>query len=187
MTESQDYQQLSDDWRHRDQLTWQLPSVLVAISGALIAAVFQITTLETAGVRFYLLWGGLIFASLLTIALGQNLYFQTVAEDLMDSLRGGEQIVGGSIPRRRVNGPTFGTLFWRGFVKAGSTGLFLLSSGLTGFLGFLISNLQFQSGCEYFWWIGTGLFVVVLTTLINRWTFARVKQPFRPTKTGNNN
>lgn len=33
----------------------------------------------------------------------------------------------------------------RGFLKTGSTGLFFLSVGLTGFFAFLINDLQFQS------------------------------------------
>lgn len=63
MKDNHDYEQLSDDWRHRDQLTWQLPSVLVAVSGALITVVFQFEKLTE--VRYYLLWGGLLFAGLL--------------------------------------------------------------------------------------------------------------------------
>ncbi len=72
-TPNQKYEQLSEDWRHRDQLTWQLPSVLVAVSGALITTVFQFED-SLGDIRFVLLWAGVIFAALLTTALGQNLY-----------------------------------------------------------------------------------------------------------------
>ena len=105
MTNNHDYQQLSDDWRHRDQLTWQLPSVLVVITGALSTIVYPPNNFAYVG--NYLLWGGLFFAGLLTIALGQNLYFQTVAEDLMDAMGSGEAVRGGSIPRRMEPGPSF--------------------------------------------------------------------------------
>ena len=180
MTNNHDYQQLSDDWRHRDQLTWQLPSVLVAITGALIAIVHEFKNLDD--VENYLLWGGLFFAGLLTIALGQNLYFQTVAEDLMDAIRSGEAVRGSSIPRRRERGPSFGAFLKRGLVKAGSTGLFLLSAGLTGFLGFVISDLQFQSNTKFIWWVGTGIIVVGLTILTNLIVYAGHKQGSNPAK-----
>ena len=187
MIDNDDYKQLSDDWRHRDQLTWQLPSVLVAVSGALIAAIFNFDKFP-AGMKDYLLWGGLLFAGLLTIALGQNIYFQTVAEDLMDAIKNDERVRGSSIPRRRENGPSFGEIMGRCcFVKAGSTGLFLLSATFTGFLGFLISNGQFHSETKFEWWIGTGIIVVGLTILLNLKTYRCEKQLPDPPKKAKDN
>ncbi len=181
MNDNHDYEQLSDDWRHRDQLTWQLPSVLVVIIGALITIVHEFKNLDD--VENYLLWGGLFFAGLLTIALGQNLYFQTVAEDLMDAIGSGESVRGSSIPRRMESGPSFVAFILRGLIlKAGSTGLFVLSASLTGFLGFLISELQFQSETKFIWWVGTGIIVVGLTILINLIIYACHKQGPNPPK-----
>ena len=174
MTDNLDYKQLSDDWRHRDQLTWQLPSVLVVISVALITMVFQFE--ELAHLQVYFLWGGLLFAGLLSITLWRNLYFQAVAEDLMDAIKNGERVRGDRIPKRRANGLSFGAFMIRGFLKTGSTGLFLLSVGLTGFLGFLISDLQFQSEIKFSWWVGIGIIVLVLTVLINLIIYACHKQ-----------
>jgi len=181
MKDNHDYEQLSADWRHRDQLTWQLPSVLVAVSGALITIVYQFNN-NFAHVGNYLLWGGLLFAGLLTIALGQNLYFQTVAEDLMEAIRSGKAVRGSSIPRRRKPGPSFGAFLMKGLVKVGSTGLFLLSAGLTGFLGFVISDSQFNSDTKFLWWVWTGIIVVVLTILINSIIYACIWQGSNPAK-----
>jgi hypothetical protein len=130
----------------------------------------------------YLLWGGLLFAGLLTIALGQNIYFQIVAEDLMDAIRSGEAVRGSSIPRRREPVPSFGAFLKRGLVKAGSTGLFLLSAGLAGFLGFVISDFQFQSDTKFCWWVGTGIIVVGLTILTNLIVYEGHKQGSNPPK-----
>jgi len=168
------YEQLSSDWRHRDQLTWQLPSVLIATSVALVTIVYQESALDV--VRFYLLWGGVIFTGLITMALGQNLYFQAVSEDLMAALRSGAVFTGSSIPRRRDPGPSFVKFTLKHLVKAGSTGLFLLSANLTGFLGFVISDLQFQSDTKYKWWVGVGIVVIFLTVLINLLIYTCHKQ-----------
>ncbi len=176
----EDYEQLSDDWRHRDELTWQLPSVLVAISGGLITIVFGFDKLDH--LQVYLLWGGLIFAGLLTIALGQNIYFQTTAEDLMDAINDGMQVRGSSIPIRRTTGPSFGALMVRGVSKTGSTGLFLLSVSLSGFFGSLINDPNFQSETKFLWWVGTGIIVLGLTILTNFINYARHKQGSNPPK-----
>ncbi len=180
MKDNHDYEQLSNDWRHRDGLTWQLPSVLVAISGALITIVYQFNNLAHVG--NYLLWGGLFFAGLLTIALGQNLYFQTVAEDLMDAIKAGKQVRGSSIPMRRTTGPSFGQLMKRVFLKTGSISLFLLSVSLTGFLVFVISDFQFQSDTKFCWWVGTGIIVVGLTIFTNLIVYEGYKQGSNPPK-----
>ena len=37
-----EYSQISQDWRHRDNLTWQIPSIIVVIGGALITAAFAL-------------------------------------------------------------------------------------------------------------------------------------------------
>ncbi len=174
-TPNQKYEQLSEDWRHRDQLTWQLPSVLVAVSGALITTVFQFED-SLGDIRFVLLWAGVIFAALLTTALGQNLYYQTVTEDLIQATEHGAQVRASRIPERRVGGTGFGNMLMRAFLKTGSTGLFLLSAGLTGFIGYLISDLQFQNQTNLKWGIGIGIFMVGFTILINLIVYACHKQ-----------
>ena len=69
-----------------------------------------------------------------------------------------------------------------GFVKAGSTGLFLLSVGLSGFFGSLINDPKFQSETKFCWWVGTGIFVLVLTILTNFINDARHEQGSNPPK-----
>lgn len=73
-----EYNQISEDWRHRDKLTWQLPSVIVVIGSASMAAAFTLNIdLQYLYVirPILLLFGG--FLSLcLTFALKENLWYQ---------------------------------------------------------------------------------------------------------------
>ena len=75
---TEEYNQISEDWRHRDKLTWQLPSVVVVIGSALTAAAFTLNIdLQYLYVirPILLLFGG--FLSLcLTFALKENLWYQ---------------------------------------------------------------------------------------------------------------
>ena len=45
-----EYEQLSQDWRHRDILTWQLPSVLVIGTGILVGEAFLDSARQPFGV-----------------------------------------------------------------------------------------------------------------------------------------
>ncbi len=72
------YVQISEDWRHRDNLTWQLPSIIVIIGGALITAAFglNIDPQYLYLVRATLLGFGALLSFCLTFALTQNLWYQ---------------------------------------------------------------------------------------------------------------
>ncbi len=39
---SDEYTEISADWRHRDNLTWQIPSLLSAIAGGLVVAAYAL-------------------------------------------------------------------------------------------------------------------------------------------------
>jgi len=73
-----EYQQISEDWRHRDNLTWQIPSIIVVIGGALITAAFALNTdpKYLCIVRPILLGFGALLSLCLTFALAQNLWYQ---------------------------------------------------------------------------------------------------------------
>ena len=38
-----EYEQLSQDWRHRDLLTWRFPSFLILVEGILVAQAFRLS------------------------------------------------------------------------------------------------------------------------------------------------
>ena len=168
------YDQLAADWRHRDQLTWQLPSVLIAVSGALISAVYGVEKLPP-DVKTLLLVAGSIFTGLLTIALGQNLYYQTVGEVLMDKIADGSEVKVSCLPKRKGDEPTFLQLFGKVILKGGSTTMFLLGALLTGFLGSLSGHLDGK--IDFASVFGIASLLVFITTLANFIVFRIHNQP----------
>jgi uncharacterized membrane protein YfcA len=168
------YDQLAADWRHRDQLTWQLPSVLIAVSGALISAVYGVDNLPP-DVKTFLLAAGSVFTALLTIALGQNLYYQTVGEVLMDKIADGSEVKVSCLPKRKGNEPTFLQLCGKVILKSGSTTMFLLGALLTGCLGSLIGHLDRE--IDFSWVFGIVILLIFITTLANWIVFKIHNQP----------
>jgi hypothetical protein len=84
--EEVEYEQISEDWRHRDNLTWQIPSVIVVIGGALIAAAFTLNIKPF--IRPVLLGFAILLSLCLTIALGQNLVLQKLNGKQLEELSG---------------------------------------------------------------------------------------------------
>lgn len=74
----EEYNQISEDWRHRDKLTWQLPSVIVVIGSALTVAAFklEIDCQYLYVIRPILLLFGGFLSFCLTFALKENLWYQ---------------------------------------------------------------------------------------------------------------
>ena len=70
-----EYEQLSQDWRHRDVLTWRFPSFLILVEGILVAQAFRLST-EHPWIQSVLLSLGAGLAICLTRALSQNLQLQ---------------------------------------------------------------------------------------------------------------
>lgn len=163
------YTQISEDWRNRDNLTWQIPSVLVVIGGILIVSIYGKSEI-CSPVRDLLLWIGAIFSGILTITLGQNLYFQTVGEDLMDQISQGQAVKADRIPRRMRNGPGFWQIVLNTWLKAGSSLLFMQCVFVTGIFAFLLS------GFKCVWGIVGGVLVVLMTLGINYLIFRRCVQ-----------
>lgn len=106
MSFSNETEELLEFWRHRDRLTWQLPSVLVAIAGALTYGAFHVYSLnisDTMKVAVNITaFGYAWFFSLCTIVmLAQNLYYQSLHEERLSVIRTRWQI---PVPKRRTNG-----------------------------------------------------------------------------------
>ena len=86
MNDDIEYQELSADWRHRDSLTWQMPAVIVAVTGLLVSKGFElIDKIDPVIVRAIFMFTT-AFAVCLTIALWQNLCIQGKDSCKMKSL-----------------------------------------------------------------------------------------------------
>ena len=87
-----EYNQISADWRHRDNLTWQIPSVIVVVGGALVTAAFglEIDHEWLCTIRIILLAFGASFSFTLSIALIQNLWYQVGSESALEKLLSGK-------------------------------------------------------------------------------------------------
>ena len=73
------YKQLSEDWRMRDRMTWQMPSYLVVIGGILLISLYSSQLGITGDVKCIILWVGLSFVWLIQIFLIRNIYLQAIA------------------------------------------------------------------------------------------------------------
>lgn len=73
-----EYEQISQDWRHRDVLTWQIPAVLVVVGGFLVAQAFDMSPTAPSWIKNGLLLFAAALAVCLTAALGQNLILQEI-------------------------------------------------------------------------------------------------------------
>ena len=104
--EKGEYAQISDDWRHRDNLTWQIPSVIVVIAGATLVAAFKLDIdpqYLLYAVRAGLLFLALSLSSCLTYALNQNIWYQVGSSLALESIIAQRNIPG---KLRRALDPT---------------------------------------------------------------------------------
>lgn len=133
-----EYEEISNDWRHRDNLTWQIPSLLSAIAGGLVAAAYTVnlSAEHQHGIRLMLLGFAAGLSICLTFALGQNLLYQLGSGRALELLREGKGIPKGTSPRGlwpKDVGLSFKEVLKRLFSRLlGSTMLFILCFGITG-------------------------------------------------------
>ena len=111
------YEQASENWRHRDQLTWQMPAILVVVGGLLVAEAFKIPDDAPSWIRSALLLFAFGLSTSLTLALSQNLFLQ--GKD-----------------RKRIEAIDKDTEKF-GFLKLGSFALLILSIAISIFLSWL--------------------------------------------------
>jgi hypothetical protein len=88
-----EYSEISTDWRHRDNLTWQLPSIMITIGGGLVAAAFllEIDPQYLILIRSILLFFDFSLSACLTYALGQNILYQVGSSKALEWIIEGEE------------------------------------------------------------------------------------------------
>ena len=93
MSLEREYSEISTDWRHRDDLTWQIPSILITIGGGLVAAAFllEIDPQYLILVRSILLLFDALLSACLTHALGQNILYQVGSSKALEWIIEGKE------------------------------------------------------------------------------------------------
>jgi len=151
-----EYSEISTDWRHRDNLTWQIPSILITIGGGLVAAAFllEIDPQYLILVRSTLLLFDASLSSCLTHALGQNIFYQVGSSKALEFIEAKEGKENKEkvlrVKCRRIINPKddldLSGKDIRRFLKhelRGSTILFILCIIITGSLFFLFFYVLF--------------------------------------------
>ena len=104
-----EYEQASEDWRHRDSLTWQLPAVLVAVSTLVVGMTYPPKDPESKTVLVL----AAALGGVLCVALAQNLKLQHRGRQIIERIHKTERF---------------------GFFMLGSLLLLMLSLGIWLFL-----------------------------------------------------
>ena len=83
-----EYRELSEDWRHRDQMIWATPTVIITVSVVLMGIAFQISNLF---VRLVILLAGLFWTFAMIHALIKHHYYQKGSEEKLRELEPNKQ------------------------------------------------------------------------------------------------
>jgi len=81
-----EYEQASEDWRHRDHLTWQIPAVLVVVGGLLVAEAYKLPYGVPTWVKIALLLLAFGLSLSLTLALIHNLLVQKQDKEIIKEI-----------------------------------------------------------------------------------------------------
>lgn len=82
----EEYKQLSEDWRNRDRMTWQIPAFLVGIGGALLVSAFSKLVTDES-IKNTVLLIALLFSWVFTIFLTRNIYLQVLGQKLLNEIK----------------------------------------------------------------------------------------------------
>jgi hypothetical protein len=81
------YEQYSENWRHYDDLIWQVQSIAVALNGFLITQVFGESLTKAAEIRAILMFVASFFTFILWIALIKHILHQGAQSHNIRELR----------------------------------------------------------------------------------------------------
>lgn len=155
-TSNDRYCEVSADWRHRDNLTWQLPTILFAITGAIFAAILKLSdgcskcSSDSIFMLLYLI-GFLLSVAFFTMLL-QNIMYQVGSSFYLKRIEENKKLPTQLPPSERVINPfSFGLSKWKviKFTICNLTGSSIL-------LLFCLFNIFiFFSLFFYLWWYAT--------------------------------
>ena len=96
-----EYRECSEDWRHRDRLIWATLPVAATVGAVTIGVAYGQISRCQLGVRFWILFIGVVLAFVLLISLIKHRFFQEGSEEQIQSLQKRLKINGwDKIPRR---------------------------------------------------------------------------------------
>lgn len=81
--EIEQYKQHAEDWRHLNNIIWQIPSLTVTVGAILIAGSYQLSDNIARGIILLL---GTILSFSLLVALVKHRYFHNKRTELLESI-----------------------------------------------------------------------------------------------------
>ncbi len=107
-----EYQEASEDWRHRDRLTWQLPTVLVSLVGLVMSQLYKQQPFDPKWIKVAILVMLASMSGLLVVTLKQNLLLQHNNRAIMESISRAEDFETGRFGFSIVGSNSFYRLTW---------------------------------------------------------------------------
>ena len=104
------YSEISQDWRHRDNLTWQIPVILFAVTAAIFAAAFKLSEPALNSCAFllpYLYFVGFLVSLAFNVMLIQNLLYQLGSDYALQKLEQTASIETSNLVSQRMIYPIF--------------------------------------------------------------------------------
>jgi F0F1-type ATP synthase assembly protein I len=81
-----EYKECSEDWRHRDRLIWATLAGVATIAGVIVGVAYGQSLDDKLGVRFWILFIGVILTLVLLISLIRHRMYQEGSEEQIQSL-----------------------------------------------------------------------------------------------------
>ncbi|MDO9098184.1 MAG: hypothetical protein Q7U60_08685, partial [Candidatus Methanoperedens sp.] len=83
-----EYEQLCEDWRHRDSMLWQSLAVAITLTGGVFGLVFGDATKVSWMSRFFLFLMASILNWVLLLKISKDHYYQLGSNELLSELGG---------------------------------------------------------------------------------------------------
>lgn len=100
-----EYKECSEDWRHRDRLIWATLAGVATVAGVIVGVAYGQSLDDNLGVRFWILFIGVILTLVMLISLIRHRMYQEGSEQQIQSLRVPLKIIKGWDRKPRIHPP----------------------------------------------------------------------------------